>query len=650
MIQATEKLSPLPPPAHPLTYPNNVWTCPTTGVPVPKTTIDNVALRVCIWEEHTRRKQEMWMAAFKASPLLWLNLCWWTYRPKFTCEDGIERSAGTVYTYEGKRLRVPPADAPLITWPAQDTAINALLDVCHNGGTLLIDKGRDQGATVICMGTFAWALLFWPRFSAMVASRKEDLVDGNTEDALLGKVDHGLKKLPAWMFQRHRLERSHMLMQYGPTGSRLIGESANDDIGQSLRTTVAFIDEASRFPYQGSLQKSVESVAAGTVFCSTPDGPGTVFSQLRTKADQSDRQEHIKVATLGYWDHPQKGLGREFVIDHDGTVTGMAGKGYWETPAFKVARAKSTNARDYRENWLIDHETSGMIVLDLNAISMMRASARPPEAIGTLRVAGMHDNNGILRLNGDGIANAQKTFKADPKGRLRLWCKLVNGEPARDRNYVLGWDFSQGVEGSNTVCEVMDRETGQIVAEFASPTIAPDEAAAMSVALGTWFGGQLGWAFTIFEANGPGLTFGSTIVRLGYPYLYHQRQEETEGRSSGTRWGWWSTANSKEILFGQLNMSLRSRQIDVPNLDALADMSAWIYDDSGRIICGSHRDASTGAQARHGDRAIALGLCVMGRSEAPRYQPQKPRYKPGTFGAIAHMNMDDDETTSRRKW
>src|SRR5690606_14089303 len=144
---------------------------------------------------------------------------------------------------------------------------------------------------------------------------------------------------------------------------------------------------------------------------------------------------------------------------------------------------KSTSARDYRENWLINHETSGMLYFDTSALSKQRSGVRAPDYIGTLNVDGMFDNNGLLRLDCMGVAAANKTFESNPKGKLRLWKKLVNGEPARDRNYVHGWDFSQGVEGSNTVCEIMDRETGEIVAEFASPSIAPDEAAWLALSL-----------------------------------------------------------------------------------------------------------------------------------------------------------------------
>jgi hypothetical protein len=645
MIQAASSLTPPPPVVFPLTYPKDIWECPYTGVPVPKRLIDNVALRVRIYEETSARKHAMWMAACARSPLLFLNLFWWSYRPKMVCEDGVERSAGTVYEYEGQLLRVPPADTAIVTWPAQDVYVDTLNDVAHNGGSLMVEKGREQGATVLSIGYIAWAMIFWRRFSALVASRKEELVDSNKQEALLVHLDNGIKRLPAWMFQHHQYSSTHMFRRYEAMETEIVGESANEDLGQSSRKNLAFVDEAARFPYGEKLQTSIDSVAAAQVFCSTHNGPGTAFARMLKHARTPAGRKHVRICTLAYWDNPTKGRGRVWTIDEDGTVTGIAGSGYWETPAFRVAFEKAESIRVIRENWLLLEAASGSLVLDSNAITRQRSGARKPDLVGTLHVEGMFDGDGLLLLSGDQIANAKKTFRPDPKGKIKLWRPLVNGEPSRDRNYVHGWDFSLGVEGSNTPCMIMDRETGEIVASFASSAIAPDEAAALAIALGSWFGGQLGWAFIIFESNGPGLTFGSTITRLGYPYIYHQRAEETDGQKPGTRWGWWSTGNSKEILFGQLDRALRSNQLIVYEEEALDDAAAWIYDDYGRIVCGTHRDASTGAQARHGDRAIALGLCVMGRREAPKFVPTRPRYREGTFGQITQAHLASKKVT-----
>ena len=61
----------------------------------------------------------------------------------------------------------------------------------------------------------------------------------------------------------------------------------------------------------------------------------------------------------------------------------------------------------------------------------------------------------------------------------------------------------------------------------------------------------------------------------------------------------------------------------------------WIYDDHGRIVCGSLRDETTGAQARHGDRAIAYMLCTKAAQYTYEYEPPiEERYSPTSYGKL----------------
>ena len=65
------------------------------------------------------------------------------------------------------------------------------------------------------------------------------------------------------------------------------------------------------------------------------------------------------------------------------------------------------------------------------------------------------------------------------------------------------------------------------------------------------------------------------------------------------------------------------------------DLAAWIYDEHGRIMCGSHRDETTGAQARHGDRGIAYMLCVEGRQFVYEVMPpESDGFPVGSYGRM----------------
>jgi len=615
-------------PAHALEYPRDIWVDPLTDLAVPKKLVENIKYREQVVKDSAQsvEVQSALMAACSVSPLFWMNTFAFTYRPKYTCPDGVERSAGAKYKFGVREYEVPSADAPIITWPAQDEMVNKMQHTFAQGGTMLIDKSREQGATVICMYMLQWAWLFLPRFSALVISRKADMVDGPTEDSLLGKLDYVSKGMPSWM-----LNMSHVTRRRGNNpaiinekmNTRIIGETSNKDVGQSLRTTVTFVDEAARFPNGKALLKSITSVSSAYILASTPDGPGTEFSKLCEHAATEEGSQRLTVCTLGYWDHPEMGLGREPVQDKTGEITGKTGAWYWETPAFSVKRDSTVSKRDLRENWLIDHDTSGLLVLDSNALSKMRRMTQEP--FRRCRV-----------VFPDGNANDFELID-DPEGELSMWVDLdQNGKASLEDNYIQSWDFSQGVEGSNTIGAILSRETGDIVAEWASPSIPPHECARYAAVLGEIFGGAMNHAFCIWERNGPGMSFGYEMAqKFNYPHLYYQRIEDTRTEKKTRRWGWQSTNNSREILFDQLNKALVTSSFFTPNEEGVSDMAQWIYDEYGRIICGARRDETTGAQARHGDRAIAYALAVKAREEVMEFIKEERKYEATTFGYIA---------------
>jgi hypothetical protein len=609
-----------PAPSFPLQYPDGLWTCPVTDAcPVPKTIAANLEYRDRLLskaQSDTQLQADL-IAVCTKSPLYWMNTFAWAYRPKMICADGIERSAGITWTDErGIKQIVPPADQPVLTWPAQDHFVTELVDSMRQGGMALVPKSREQGATLLLMLVCTWGLLFWERFSALCISRREDLVENLTEDSLLGKTHYALSKLPPWMMPGKITRTVRPIKTVCEArGSMILGESANIDVGQSRRVNLVVVDEAARFPHGGgTLLKSIASVGACTVLASTPAGPGTVFSKmcLKQTTEPSDR---VKMLTLSYADSPTHGSGREWVIDEDGTITGTVGAGYWETPAFKLAREQTPSPRDWRENWLIGHDTSGLLVLNSTALGRLREGVRAPR-IGRL-------------VEGDTGLTA---FVEHDRGRLFLW-----EEPRTDTNYVIGCDFGQGVEQANTVLAVMDRGTGVVVAEYVDPAIDAWECVPIAWELGEWYGGDCGLALVVHEANGPGVGFGREMEKQVYWRLYRQRAEQSRGvkGKSTKQTGWVSTPARKEIAFSQLNKALCSGEFVTYSEAGIDDMAAWLYDEHGRIVCGKHRDETTGAQARHGDRAIAYMLCVKGRDYT--YDPPAPvvpRVKPGTFAAI----------------
>jgi hypothetical protein len=82
-----------------LTYDNDLWVCPRTGVEVPKALVPNLLYRKRVLQRLSKspQSQRSFLAACRESPLLFINTFGWTYRPRYTCEDGQTRAAGVPY-------------------------------------------------------------------------------------------------------------------------------------------------------------------------------------------------------------------------------------------------------------------------------------------------------------------------------------------------------------------------------------------------------------------------------------------------------------------------------------------------------------------------------------------------------------------------
>jgi hypothetical protein len=195
---------------------------------------------------------------------------------------------------------------------------------------------------------------------------------------------------------------------------------------------------------------------------------------------------------------------------------------------------------------------------------------------------------------------------------------------------VIGIDIAQGVGSSNSVMSVLDIQTGWQVAEFADPMTTPVELARLAIMAGYWFGGHRGHAFIIWEANGPGVQFLEQFETLGYPWHYHQRQVGTKGRDETKREGFTTSGNTKEWMLGKLRGAMALGRYRTRSKEFIAECSKYTFSKAGEPVSGTMIDQRTGARARHGDRVIAAGLCVVGAEECPRIVSREEPTTPGT--------------------
>jgi hypothetical protein len=144
------------------------WTCPATGITIPKTVKGNLRWRQRILNDAAMDEnlQSSLRAACAESVYLWINLFCWTFRPKIVDADGKERDT-----------RGAEAHYPFITWKVQDEAIAGIYESFNGGGDIGFDKSREMGASWIILTSLHHQWQFREAFTALELSRVEELVD-----------------------------------------------------------------------------------------------------------------------------------------------------------------------------------------------------------------------------------------------------------------------------------------------------------------------------------------------------------------------------------------------------------------------------------------------------------------------------------------
>lgn len=575
---------------------------------------------------------ELWAACAK-SPLVWINLFGMTYRQHEVLPDGSQRP-------------VAEADVPMVTWPAQDLAIERMVHAIRNGKDLLIDKSRDQGATWLCLFVFAWFFVFEANFEAKVISRKEEEVDSSERridmNTLMWKVRYILDFLPAWM--RPEVNSSTLYLHNEANGSTIKGESTNGDVARGTRLKAILLDECSAYDNLDAIERATHRAASTRIYNSTPKGPGK-YSDLRFGG-------RVEVVVLGFWDHPEQGANRYLKIED--------GKMKWSSP-WRDEQLKLYDKRTIAQNIDIDHETAGSMYFDNQVLAFQGATyaVQPPLFRGRLvcKYSGDDRDEAIRRRD-----RAAFRFVPDPQGPLRLWLALHNVRgvlvPKYSAARALGADISMGTGASNSSICGLDTETGEQILEWTSATADPAEFTRQAAMLGIWIIGRpsaadeslmdeigapvyreaiLGWE----NNGGGGQIFTRQIQALHYENLYRDVIRGKTTRQKTESLGWNNNRASNLDQLGWLRTALGSSACIVRSPETVTELGKYVWFKSGNVGPAALENEKADAHATHGDRARALAVAWDTLLQAGRHQPID---KPAPEGSVAHhMELLDEE-------
>lgn len=593
----------------PLVLPKS-WMCPITGLTVPKEPAQNLAYRLRLLEaaEQDIALQTDLYTACSQSILYFINTFVFTLRIFETGESGTTQQA-------------VHQDLPFVTWPKQDEHILKIEDAIDGGTSLLTDKSRDMGATWDHLAVYLHRFLFRKETSGhLMISRKEDAVDnldgsprnypyGMLADpgTLFGKLDYMLSRLPEWMVPRIARKKMHLVNLDNP--NRIDGESSNATAGSSDRRVSAFLDEMAKMAEAESIKRSLKSVTACMLACSTPNGAGTAFSKWRLGGQ-------VPVFVLPWWEHPEKGLGR--TVEKD-----KLGRFVITSPWYKQRQQEMT-LKEIAIELDMDHIGSGETFFEAVVIEQMkRIFGRPPRREAELTFKKKLSDEAVIEAVGK-VDIGTLSFHCGG-GPWKIWTRLTKGRPDQAYSYLIAIDISKGQGASNSVMNITCNETREKIAEFADANTPPYELARLACAAAIWCGGRNRRPLIIWENNGdPGFDFGRQLVHIyKYPSIYFTRQAGTLSEKVGKRYGWRSSTEGKAAALGLLRRAYSHGKYLNHSIASLDEALTYINYDGGGIGPAELIEESDSARKAHGDRVIADMLAVTALAEMPKWRDMR---------------------------
>lgn len=569
-----------------------IWTCPKTGLKVPKGYRENLEYRARILRDADADPafaDDLW-AACRDSLLYWTNAFVFTLKIREVDTEGKQRQA------EG-------AHCPYITWEIQDRHLSDIEAAINGGYDLLTDKSREMGASWDHILVFEHQFLFRPDSLFLEISRTEEYVDrSDNPKSLFWKHRYIRKWLPLWMVPAI----SDITMHFSnlANGSKIDGESANSNAASGDRRRAVLLDEFAKVEQGTKMRWATSDVTACRLPNSTPAGPGTEYSKW-AKSGQ------IRVFQMPWWEHPEKGRGRYVV--QDGVTKAWKIRSPWYD-----AECERRSPQEVAQEIDMDHIGSGATFFDAHPIEQHRALfAKPPTF-----TRGFDFSRGIAQDAMPGIIMRRQLnmLQVTKAGAWKFWLANTQGRPDQTKNYIMGVDISKGQGASNSVVSVLCAETREKIAEFADANTPPYDLARLVAAAALWFGGarSAGHPLVIWEANGPGWDFGRIFVKtLQYPNFYVDKASGTVREKTGKRYGWHSSKEKKEQLMGLLRRAYAQGGIINHCAAALDEALTYVYYDDGGLGPAEFVKESESARMTHGDRVIGDALVLLGVEDMP---------------------------------
>lgn len=191
---------------------------------------------------------------------------------------------------------------PFVTYEFQDEYIWDLEQAYKNGNDLLTEKSRAMGASWLMLGFLLHKWLYEARFTALLGSYIEDLVDNKTIDSHFGRLDYLLDHLPKWMLPQDfdpNKHRNSMKLDNPENNAIINGYAPTERFSRAGRYNCIFVDELAFWKHARSAWTAMGDATKVRFVTSTPNGKGNLFADLALKST-------IRKVVLHWSRHPLK--------------------------------------------------------------------------------------------------------------------------------------------------------------------------------------------------------------------------------------------------------------------------------------------------------------------------------------------------------
>lgn len=582
-----------------------LWTCPKTGLVVPKTEDENLSFRKNLLERAAKDRglQSDLLAACSKSFLFFVNVFCFTYHQFEVLPSG-------------ERVESTKPHRPFITWEIQDVLCDEFELSLKNAEDILIDKSRDLGASWIAVAFLFWLWLFRPDSQMLMMSRVQDYVDqtGNMK-ALFQKLDYMNERLPSWMRPPDSLPgqkyRTKMHVMNVLNRSVIDGESTTQHAARGDRRLVILLDEfgAVEAGKDTEMRTATRDAALMRIINSTVGPAGCEYNRWKNS-------KQIKVFVLPFYEHPEKGCGR-YVKD--------LGDGKFEIRSPWLDHEITIRSKQEIDREILRKDVqAGSNFFDERDVDkhIERYASNPTGKYDITFQYGMAQEDIAIQIRSKNLTRVK--FVSSANGPLRVWTRLlpyeINGtadvidRPDQSKSYIIGIDPGKGQGASNSVLSVKCRETGEKIAEWKSAIYPPYDLAPRVVALALWVGGREPTRLPklVWENNGPGWDLGRLIVKKYlYPFYYCSVQMGKVTERKSDSYGWHSGRQQKYELLSEYARVLAHGGFINHSLEGLEEAKIYIHFDDGSIGPAYLVNESPSARKTHGDIVMADALTLV---------------------------------------